>query len=55
MAQNPSLQSIRMVVGHDVIRYPWQLAGLKTLEDVILKDAALRDLVHIEYPENTSK
>ena len=52
MAQNPSLQSIRILV---LTRHPWQLGGLTTLEDAILKDVALHNLVQIECPDNTAE
>jgi hypothetical protein len=51
MAQNPSLQSIRMVVGPSVIMYPWKLDEIAGLEDTILRDPTLRSLVQTEYPE----
>ena len=47
IAQNPTLEAIRMVVESELDRYR---LGHLTIEADILRDATLRDLVQLEYP-----
>jgi hypothetical protein len=54
MARNPSLHGIRMICGRGFNDYAYRPEHIAALENTLLKDAALRSLVQIEYPQTTA-